>query len=140
MPNRVPWKADYCCGNDLLDAQHQNMLNQCNHLADCMTDPSAEGELAFDTAFKQLMAQAAEHFATEEALLTEYHYPQLEEHHNERDEFDYLSHNIVTAENFERVELQRFLSLWWIGHIVGSGKKYRSLFTASCQSPAPQPS
>ena len=125
MPNRVQWRAEYSCGNIILDAQHQNMLIQCNRLADCIAHPSADGELAFDTAFKQLMAQAAEHFSTEEALLAQCNYPKPDEHHNERDEFAYLSNDIVTTENFERIELQRFLSLWWIGHIIGSGKKYR---------------
>jgi hypothetical protein len=50
-----------------------------------------------------------------------------EELQNERDEFDYLANEIITTENFEKIELQRFLALWWVGHIVGSGRKYRAL-------------
>ncbi len=53
-------------------------------------------------------------------------YPELEAHQNEHDEFDHLTTNITMTENFEKVEFQRFLTLWWVGHIVGSGKKYRS--------------
>jgi hypothetical protein len=48
----------------------------------------------------------------------------LEERQNEQDEFDYLANEMITTENFERIELQRFLTLWWVGHIVGSGKNY----------------
>ena len=33
-----------------------------------------------------------------------------------------MTTNITMTENFEKVEFQRFLTLWWVGHIVGSGK------------------
>jgi hemerythrin-like metal-binding protein len=126
MPNRVPWNAGYCVGNETLDAQHRAILDQCNFLADCIVAADPENDLKFDRSLQQLMALAGEHFSTEAALLTQCAYPQLEEHKNEHDEFDYLANEIITTKNFEKVELQRFLSLWWLGHIVGTGKKYRS--------------
>jgi hemerythrin len=126
MPNRVQWNPGYSMGNELLDSQHRNLLEQCNTLADCIADAGPESDLKFNDTFAALMAQAREHFAAEEALLTECGYPMLEEHQNEHDEFDYLANEIITTENFEQVELQRFVALWWIGHIVGSGKKYRA--------------
>ncbi len=126
MPNRVQWNASYCMGHDLLDAQHRDLLAQCNALADCIADAGQDSDLKFRASFDALMAQAREHFATEESLLAQCEYPMLEEHQNERDEFDYLANDIITTENFEKVELQRFLALWWVGHIVGSGKKYRA--------------
>jgi hemerythrin len=113
-------------GHDLLDAQHRDLLAQCNALADCIADAGQDSDLKFRASFDALMAQAREHFATEESLLAQCEYPMLEEHQNERDEFDYLANDIITTENFEKVELQRFLALWWVGHIVGSGKKYRA--------------
>lgn len=125
MPNRVQWSSDYSMGHETLDRQHQGILAQCNNLADCLSDASQEGEQKFKTVFDALMTQVGEHFATEETLLTLCGYPMLEEHQNEHDEFDYLANEIITTENFENIELQRFLALWWIGHIVGSGKKYR---------------
>ena len=126
MPNRVQWNPDYSMGNQTLDRQHQDILAQCNNLADCLSDASPEGEQKFKTVFDALMAQAGVHFSTEETLLTQCGYPLLEEHQNEHDEFNYLANDIITTENFENIELQRFLALWWIGHIVGSGKKYRA--------------
>ncbi|MDP2371006.1 bacteriohemerythrin [Rhodoferax sp.] len=125
MPNRVQWNPGYSTGNDLLDSQHQAILAQCNVLADCIANAGPQSDHDFRTNFDALMAQAGEHFATEAALLTQCAYPMLEEHQNERDEFDYLANDIITAENFESVELQRFLTLWWVGHIAGSCKKHR---------------
>ncbi len=129
MPNRIQWSADYSVGSEVLDAQHQAILAQCNALADCMTDAGLESNPKFKDTFAALMAQAAQHFATEEALLMQCGYPMLDEQQNEHDEFDYLANEIITTENFEPIELQRFLALWWTGHIVGSSKKYRSFLT-----------
>lgn len=126
MPNRVQWSSSYSMGHDLLDTQHRDLLAQCNTLADCIADVGQDSDMKFHAIFDALMAQAREHFATEESLLAQCEYPMLEEHQNERDEFDYLANDIITTENFEKVELQRFLALWWIGHIVGSVKKYRA--------------
>jgi hemerythrin len=127
MPNRVQWNPSYSIGNAVLDRQHSDLLTQCNALADCIDDAGQESDLKFHSIFNDLMAQAGEHFSTEETLLTQCAYPMPEELQNERDEFDYLANEIITTENFEKIELQRFLALWWVGHIVGSGRKYRAL-------------
>ena len=124
MTPRLQWNPDYTVGSDSLDDQHRQILAQCNALADCMDETSEAGRAEFDRRFQALMALAQEHFATEEALLTGSGYPALEEHQNERDEFGYLADNIVKTEHFERSELQRFLALWWVGHIVGCGTKH----------------
>lgn len=126
MPNRVQWVPDYSMGNETLDRQHGNILTQCNALADCIADAGPESDRKFHRIFNELMALGGEHFSTEETLLTQCAYPMLEEHQNEHGEFDYLVNEIITTANFERIELQRFLTLWWVGHIVGSGKKYRA--------------
>jgi hemerythrin-like metal-binding protein len=130
MPNRVPWDAAYSTGNDTLDSQHRAILAQCNDLADCMADADPESDPKFQAAYAALMAQADAHFATEAALLQHCASPMQEAHQNERDEFAYLANDIITTENFEKIELQRFLALWWVGHIVGFGKQYRALLTA----------
>ena len=126
MPNRVQWDPSYSTGNETLDDQHRNILAQCNALADWVAATEQAGDLKFHNIFNELIALAREHFASEEALFIRCSYPMLEEHKNERDEFDYLVADIITTENFEKLELQRFLALWWVGHIVGSGKNYRA--------------
>lgn len=126
MPNRVQWNPGYGVGNETLDNQHKNMLIQCNALADCIDDSTDQSDLKFHDIFNALMTQAREHFSTEETLLIRCGYPSPEEHRDEHDEFEYLVADIMTTENFEKIEIQNFLVLWWIGHIVGSGKKYRA--------------
>lgn len=129
MPNRFQWTPEYSVGSEVLDLQHQAILAQCHALADCIANAGPDGDQAFNTTLDALMTQAREHFAAEEALLKQWAYPQLDEQQNERDEFDFLAHEIITRENFEPIELQRFLSLWWTGHIVGSSKTYGSFLS-----------
>lgn len=126
MPNRLQWNPRHSTGNEILDNQHRNILAQCNALADFTSDADLENDQEFHKTFNELMALAREHFSTEEALLTRCGYPMLEEHKNEHDEFEYLAADIVTTDNFEKIELQRFLALWWAGHIMDSSKKYRA--------------
>lgn len=128
MPNRLQWSPDYALGHETPDRQHQNILALCNALSDCISTAAPESHLTSQQTFQTFMTQAAEHFTTEAALLTQSARPLLEEHQNEHDEFDFLASEIITTQNSEPVELQRFLALWWVGHIVGSGKKYRAHF------------
>lgn len=126
MPNRLPWRPDYDMGHEALDAQHRNILAHCNALADCLDDESKEGDRKFRQTFDALMALAREHFVTEEALLAQSAYPELDDLSSEQEEYEYLAAEIVTTENFDKNELQTFLSLWWVGHLVGTGKKQRA--------------
>jgi hemerythrin-like metal-binding protein len=122
----VQWDPRYGVGNESIDNQHRNMLAQCNALADCVADTGPEADRQFHEIFNQLMAQAREHFASEETLLARCPDSMREEQKDERDEFEYLAADIITTENFDKLELQRFLALWWVGHIMGSGKRYRA--------------
>lgn len=123
MSNRVQWDAGLEVGHQAIDDQHRNLLAQCDALADCLADASPEGQRKFHETFDELMSLAREHFAAEEALLAHSGATMLEDLRSERDEFEYLAEEIITTENFDRSELQRFLVLWWTGHIVGSVRK-----------------
>jgi hemerythrin-like metal-binding protein len=130
MPNRTVWEPQYTVGHEAIDAQHQGLLAQCNQLADlCAAGDGAPDEPPFDAAFTQLKALARQHFDTEAALLAD-DPERLEDHRSECDEFDYLVGEIVTADNFSRLELQRFLALWFVGHIAGAAPVLRAVLDA----------
>lgn len=123
MPKFLSWEPYFPVGQALIDAQHQALLEQCNQLARlCQTGHEAQAEGPFDQAFQQLRTMASEHFADEAAWLAASGETDLEAHRFECEEFDYLVSEIVTTENFDRLELQRFLALWWLGHITGMAR------------------
>jgi hemerythrin len=127
MPNRVQWDPSFSVGHDALDDQHRHILAQCNLLADhCVSDDGVGDDRIFAESFDALMAFAREHFAAEEALLAGCAYPDLEDYRYECEEYAYLAAEIVTTENFDKLELQRFLALWWVGHILGAARRQRA--------------
>lgn len=126
MPKRVQWDPDYSTGNETLDDQHRNILAHCNSLADFVSNDVQQSDPKFHSIFNELIALAREHFVTEEKLLGDWGYPMLEEQKNEYDEFEYLVADIITTDNFDEIELQRFLALWWSGHIIDTRRKYRA--------------
>jgi len=128
LPSRIPWEPDFSVGHWLIDAQHRGLLSQCTLLADlCPSEPGEDAERRFDQALERLRALAREHFETEATLLSACGCPDLEDHRIECDEFEYLADEIATAENFDRLELQRFLALWCLGHITGSASRQRAV-------------
>lgn len=131
-PARATWEADYSVGHELIDAQHLQLLQRCNHLADLFgTAPGEQRDRAFDQGFEELKALARAHFEAEATLLAERGYADVEDHRVECEEFDYLASDIVTTDHFDRLELQRFLVLWFTGHIVGAVRQHRSVLAGA---------
>lgn len=126
MPCPTPWDADFAVGHALIDAQHAALLAQCHALAEHCSGGAAR-DADFDAAFQHLKALAREHFEAEAALLAARGDTDLEGHRDELAEFEYVAGEIATTANFDRLELQRFAALWCLGHVRGSGQRFRGL-------------
>lgn len=124
-PTRTQWDLHFTVGHAAMDEQHRQLLAQCNVLADlCAADGgNSSADEAFAAAFAHTMGLARAHFAAEEALLVASVYPDVEDYRCEVEEYEFLAAEIATTENFDKIELQRFLALWWIGHILGAARQ-----------------
>ena len=69
MAKQTQWIPHFSTGNATLDEQHQQLLAQCNALADCLTDSGEASKDRFPGILEKLMASVREHFATEKELL-----------------------------------------------------------------------
>lgn len=126
MPQRVPWEAAFSCGHDIVDDEHRALLAQCDRLADlCQPGAGEARDARFDDAFVHLQQLARQHFESEAALLASQGSPELEDHRFECDEFEYLVSEIVSTDHFDRLELQRFLTQWCLGHVLDSARRVR---------------
>ncbi len=135
MPNRVPWSPSYNVGHPLVDSQHQALLAHCHALADLFEAGAyANDEARFDERFQRLMELAREHFASESSLLERHAYRALDELQDEYDEFEFLADKILTADKFDRLEIQRFMTWWVLGHIKGTVEKQRACFSRDAPS------
>jgi hemerythrin len=124
QPQRTTWIEAYATGHATLDAQHAALLETCNQLAD-LCGPGEETARAFEVGVERLKTLAGEHFEAEAALLREG--ADLDELQDERGEFGYLAAEVATTGHFDRVELQRFLALWCLGHIAGWAQRLRAI-------------
>lgn len=136
-PTRLPWEAGFDVGHETIDAQHRALLRQCERLADhWLCNDGEDGAPGFDETLEGLKALVREHLETEAALRQALGDPDAEDQRTEHEEFDYLVAEIVTTENFDRLELQRFVALWCLGHVTGSAAQLRACLPAGKASPA----
>ena len=122
MAKRTHWIPHFTTGNAVLDEQHQQLLAQCNALADSLGE---EINPQSASILEHLMQGIRSHFQSERALLASCNYPSLDEHEHEGEEFEFLAAEIISTENFDMDELQTFLALWCTGHIVGTSGRQR---------------
>lgn len=127
MANSMQWTPHHSVGDASLDEQHRRILAQCESLASYCRDEDDEHDRQFRALFGDLMALVREHFAAEVAFLLARAYPDMDGYRHEIEEFEYLVAEIVTPENFDKIELQRFLSLWWGGHVIGLARQLAML-------------
>lgn len=78
MPVILEWSNQLATEHPLIDEQHQVMIAMINHLHACITEPMQRPE--FSARLELLCNYAMEHFATEEQLMQQQHYPHLARH------------------------------------------------------------
>ncbi len=118
MPQYGAWDPALCTGHELVDAQHQALFALCSRLADqCAGRDGAADEAGFDQTLAELKAQARQHFEAEVVLLAGGLPGDPEDDIAEGEAFEFLMDEVATTSNFDRLELQRCLALWWLGHV-----------------------
>lgn len=125
------WNPSYSVGHPLLDEQHKKLLAICGRLNACSAETSEDSKWTFHELLNDLAEYAASHFRTEEALLQQHQYADLETHKNEH--YAYEEHVALAAYeaisgNQRRAEACAFIQDWWLSHILESDMRYRGLF------------
>jgi hemerythrin len=127
------WTPDISVGDEVLDNQHKQLLENLNKLFRAMIDCDTS-VVANSLAF--LDSYIFEHLSYEEGYMKRYNYPEFESHKK-------LHENFITKYNAfkERVqahgpseelvfEMENFVGNWWLSHIGHEDKKYAQ-FVAS---------
>ena len=141
MTTIVEWDRSYSVGSDMLDRQHQKLLELCNELARHTQGEQAVSGPRFHEILNEMTLYAREHFRTEENLLTRLGYPEVAAQEAEHLAYegkvaDWSFDAIMGELNLEQA--QSFLAHWWKNHILVSDMQYRPLMEAALvRSPAP---
>jgi len=122
----IVWNDKYCVGVPIIDEQHRGIVSAINTLFEFIKQ--GQGQEALKPTFLVLEQYTHLHFKTEQRLLQEIKYPELEAH--------ILLHKKLT-DNTQRIERESivnnnpdmvlaFLKEWWLGHINKEDRKYAS--------------
>lgn len=127
MP-RFIWSAEYELGIDVIDQQHQRIVDSINRIYDL---PAAARQFeTIKSLLSDLVDYTLSHFAFEEAMLEEVDYPDFQEHQLSHQHFSQLIHAMkrrCDAGEQVAVELAEFLQHWLIAHIMADDAAYAGL-------------
>lgn len=132
----MAWEQCLAIGHATLDAQHQALLTQACQLATlCNGVDDPQQAKAFDAAFDQFKNLARAHFEDESVELARRGHAELHDLADELDDFEYMADEIVTTSNFDRLELQRFLAMWALGHVTASARRLQGSESGDAGTP-----
>ncbi len=129
----IDWSEKMSVGIEEIDVQHKKLVDIINHLHDLLKTNSYGNELR--AIFNELIDYTKYHFASEEKIMEEAGYEDLEVHKKQHKKFvNQLLRKKDRCNLGKReiaVELSSFLSGWMIGHILHSDKEYRDVVLKS---------
>lgn len=120
---KFEWSQELCIGVDMMDKQHQNLVDKINVLIEDINNDSPN--ILKD--FQDLGGFVVEHFEDEEKYMASIEFPNLEIHKNihkqlleKVGEFGQM----IESGNLDKGQLVNFLKMWLKSHIMGIDMKY----------------
>lgn len=126
----VVFDDQYKLGIPLVDYEHEKLFITINNIIDASKDVSVNN-LLFEINIEELIKYANFHFSSEEELMAEANYQELEAHKVEHDNF---KERIVEYKkqfldgNLDVEGLIKFLVGWLTNHIQITDRKYEESF------------
>ncbi|MEW8506608.1 MAG: bacteriohemerythrin [Candidatus Thiodiazotropha sp.] len=117
------WNKSMSTGVEVIDAQHQNLLNMVNDAYKSLTETS--NKVTFQRITKELLSYAIYHFETEESLMKEYGYikerPEeagihIKEHRDFSAKVVAARKTMTSGDQREIVPMLEFLQSWITSH------------------------
>jgi hemerythrin len=126
------WSERYSVNIAELDRQHQAFFAIVHELNQALA--VGKGAAVTHSILERLVEYAHNHFAAEEALMTEHKFPALLTHRAEHEKFaqlvaEFLEH-YHAGKTGVSVSLMLFLQTWLREHILVSDKAYSSFLNA----------
>jgi len=124
----MPFVDDLLVGNAKIDAQHRELVKMANEFYNGVKMGGILAKVYFLETIKKAVQYVKEHFTTEENMMLEVNYPDLEEHKQQHKDFvDEVTRQIKIFEsqdNPDPMGFVNFLAKWISNHIATADKKY----------------
>jgi len=125
----ITWKSSYDIGIPSIDLQHRKLADIINDLHDAFTEGRSRNILS--TIQERLIDYTIYHFQSEEKLLAQYKYDDLDSQRASHDAFikrmSGFKARFISGEESLSIEMIKFLVDWLINHILKSDKAYTGL-------------
>lgn len=120
----IIWQSSNETGIPIIDEQHRGIVSAINSLYYFIRHNDAA--TAFEPTMNVLTYYTSLHFLTEESILREAGYPELNAHiklhKNLTDQVNSMAQN--RANKYQVNALLPFLKEWWLGHINENDRQY----------------
>ncbi len=120
------WEKKYETGILEVDLQHRKLVSIINDLHEAMSKGEVKKELS--SILLDLESYTRYHFTTEENIMSEKDYPDLNEHRRQHLYFisriEEMTKRLEDGEFMITVDLNDLLKDWLSGHILGMDRKF----------------
>jgi len=122
----LQWDNSLLLGHEEIDHQHKSIFAQLEKLSNAVQEGTPEVMLEELAEF--LFEYTHVHFATEDKIMMEYHYPGIEEQRREHGEFSRVANDLkskIEKEGISRemaIEMSGKLFRWVVQHIKNHDK------------------
>ncbi len=127
---KILWDESFSVGVEVLDQQHKQVVEIINRLIDEPAEGFGPDEVA--RVLDDLTKFVHYHFQTEERLLAERGYEDLQtqqaEHREFRNELAGLCMGSMKDHTVIPINALLYLKEWWVDHILVKDMKYRPFF------------
>jgi len=122
----LTWKSEYSVGNELMDKQHQALIELINKLHEAMKTGKAGKEISL--IVDEMVEYTKFHFGAEEKLMAEKNYVGLASQKDEHNAFIkktvQFQNEVNSGKLAVSLEVLNFLKDWLTNHILITDMKY----------------
>ena len=136
----LSWSPQYSIGNDLIDAEHEELFRLINAFDDRWQEKRDQQSIA--VLLNRLIAYAEMHFQHEETIMRDAEFPRLAEHQKTHEAMVETIFNLRQSFEAQHSHLEmntmKFIKTWLLGHIVQNDYLFRD-FLARRKAPVETP-
>jgi hemerythrin len=128
MDERPQFDAKYQVGVEQIDREHRQLFEIVARVYDSLEARDDKAQSLIRAAAAELLDYTATHFTSEEGLMEQAGYPDLEAHRQQHEHLlsraRDMEMRIEIEDKYVAVELSQFLYRWLIEHIEASDRKF----------------
>jgi hemerythrin len=127
---KIVWAPEWSVGVDIFDEHHKQVILMINRLID--QQEAATNSDVVSELLDRMTRYSRDHLKAEEKMMTEYGYPQFDQHKAQHMAYikktaDFCTATQIGVDSVSR-ELLVYLRDWWMHHIQNADKAYMAFF------------